>query len=459
MPTKKTSQPKATKANSVTVAGRTISNAEIKAYREKYLLPSTSTYFTEPIDIVKGAMQYVYDSAGKKYLDGFSAVVTISVGHCHPDIIPEVQRQMGELQHMTTLYYHPNLALYAKKMAEVAPGGLEVSFFTNSGCEANELATLLAKNSTGHQEFIGVRHSFHGRTLMAMTLTGQSIWRHSLPYVFGVHHAPAAYCYRCPFGEKYPGCAMQCATQVEDIIKYSTAGKIAGYIAEPIQGFGGVITPPPEYFPIVAEIVKRSGGLFIADEVQSGFGRTGNKFFGIEQWGVTPDIITMAKGIGNGVPLGGVITTRKIAESMRGKTHFNTYGGNPVSTLQGLLVIETIEKHQYAKNAAVLGAYLKGRFENELMKKHPLVGDVRGMGLMLGLELVRDRKTKVPAAAEMLRVMDLCKERGLLIGKGAMAGNVVRIKPPLCITKSDADFIVRTLDAVFGIVEKEAGIR
>jgi len=430
---------------------------EIGELRAKHLLPSTMTYFTEPINIVRGEMQYVYDDTGKKYLDGFSAVVTISVGHCHPDIVPKIQAQVGTLQHMTTLYYHPTIALYAKKMAEVSKNAnpeLQVSFFTNAGCEANELAALLAKNYTKNMEFVALRHSFHGRTLMAMSLTGQSVWRHSLPYVFGVYHAPAGYCYRCPFGMTYPACDMACAREIENVIKYSSSGKIAGFIAEPIQGFGGVIDPPKEYFKIAYDIVKKYGGVYISDEVQTGFGRTGDKFFGIEQWGVKPDIITMAKGIGNGAPLGGIIATTAIAESMRGKVHFNTYGGNPVSMTAGLAVLEVIEKYNYAHNAAVVGKYLKDKLL-ELAERHKIIGEVRGKGLMLGFELVKDRKTKEPAAKETLRVMDLAKDRGLLVGKGAMAGNVIRVKPPLCITKDDADFIYKVLDEVLGIVEKE----
>ncbi len=436
------------------MAEKKLTVEEIKKIREEYLLPSTMTYLTKPLNIVRGEMQYVYDDSGEKYLDAFGAVVTISVGHCHPDIIPKVVKQVQTLQHMTTLYYHPVIALYAKKLADVMPGDLKVSFFTNSGCEANELAALLAKNYTGNQEFIALRHSFHGRTLMAMTMTGQSLWRHSLPYVFGVSHAPAGYCYRCPYKLTYPNCDLVCAKQVEEIIKYGTSGHVAAFIAEPIQGFGGVICPPKEYFKIVFDIVHKYGGICISDEVQTGFGRTGDKMWGIEQWGCIPDIIAMAKGIGNGVPLGGVTTTREIAEAMRGKVHFNTYGGNPVSMTQGLGVLEVIEKHNYAHNAKVMGEKLFAGFK-ELQEKHPTIGEVRGMGLMLGIEFVKDRKTKEPAAEEVLQLMDLCKDRGLLIGKGGMAGNVIRIKPPLCINSGDADSIVKTLDETIGILEKQ----
>jgi len=426
---------------------------EIGELREQHLLPSVMKYFSEPVHIVRGEGAYVYDYKGKKYLDGFGAVVTISVGHCHPDVMPGAVEQMKKLQHITSLYYTEPIVRLAQKLASIAPKGFQKCFFTNSGTEANELSAIIAKLYTKEQEFIALTHSFHGRSLMSMSLTGQSLWRQAPPYVFGVKHAPAAYCYRCPVEKPYPDCKMRCAYMLEDVIKYSTSGKIAAFIAEPIQGFGGVVTPPPEYFPIVYDIVKKYGGLFISDEVQTGYGRTGDKWWGIEQWGVAPDMITIAKGMGNGIPIGGLVTTKEIAECMRGVTHFSTYGGNPVSMTQGRLVIEAIEKHGYKEKNTELGNYLKGKF-NELMEKHSLIGEVRGMGLMLGIELVKNRETKEPAKQEMLKMMDLCKERGLFIGKGAMTGNTIRIKPPFCITKDDCDFIVATLDECLGIVGK-----
>ena len=431
---------------------------EILALREKYLLPCVMKYFTEPIHIVKGEMEYVYDDKGKRYIDAFAAVVTVSAGHCHPDIVGKVQEQVGRLQHITTLYMTESIVLLAKKLAEITPGALSKSFITNSGTEANELAALLAKNSTGRHEFLGLRHSFHGRTLMSMSLTGQSIWRHSTPYVFGVSHTPSAYCYRCPMGRKYPGCNYECAREAEEVIKYSTSGKIAALFAEPIQGFGGCVTPPPDYFRILYDIVKKYGGLFVSDEVQTGFGRTGEKWFGIESWGVTPDMMTFAKGFGNGVPVGAVITTPEVAASMNGKTHFSTYGGNPVTCVAALATVETIEKLNYMENSKVMGNLFKEHLA-EMQKKHPIIGDVRGMGLMLGIELVKNRETKEPAAAEMLRVMDLCKDRGVFIGKGGMLGNVVRIKPPMCIKKDSVLEVLKALDESFSIVEKEAGIK
>lgn len=425
-----------------------LTSDQIGRMRKEYLLPSTMTYYSKPVNIVRGAMQYVFDETGRKYLDAFSAVVTISVGHCHPDVVAKVQKQVATLQHMTTLYYHPRIVTYAKKLADCAQGAnpaLKNCFFTNSGSEATELAALLAKNYTKATEFIAVRHSFHGRTLMAMTLTGQSLWRHSLPYVFGVHHCPAGYTYRKPEGMSDEQFGVWCAEQVEEIIKYQTCGKIAALIAEPIMGFGGVITPPANYFKEIYAVVKKYGGLFIADEVQTGFGRTGDKFFGIEHWGVQPDIITMAKGIGNGVPLGGIITTPEIASSMDGKVHFNTYGGNPVSMTQGEAVLDAIAKYGYAANARVVGDRIFAGLL-KLADKHELIGEVRGKGLMLGVELVRDRKTKEPAPDKVLKVLDEARDMGVLFGKGGMAGNTIRVKPPLCSTVDDADQILDVLD-------------
>ncbi|MFC1521595.1 aspartate aminotransferase family protein [Elusimicrobiota bacterium] len=425
-----------------------LSTEDIFELRQKYILPSTITYYSKPLQIVKGRGQYVFDEKGRKYIDGFAGVVTISIGHCHPHFVNKLKEQISELYHTTTLYMHPSLVQYAKRLvakAKSANPDLEVCFFTNAGCEANELAAIIAKNYTGRHEFLALRHSFHGRTIMAMSLTGQSVWRHSMPYVFGVYHVPANYTYRRPEGTTPSQYAQLCVREIEETIKYSTSGSIAAFFAEPISGFGGVIDPEPEYFPEAYKVVKKYGGLFISDEVQTGVGRTGKKFFGIEHWGVRPDIITMAKGIGNGYPLGAVITTKAVAQAMKGKIHFNTFGGSPVAMAAGSAVLDVMDKEKLADNAAVVGGYLKQKLIS-LMKKSPLIGDVRGKGLMLGVELVKDKKTKDPANQEVLKVMDLARDNGVLFGKGGMAGNVIRIKPPLCVTKKDADTIVEVLE-------------
>ncbi|MCP4246258.1 MAG: aminotransferase class III-fold pyridoxal phosphate-dependent enzyme, partial [bacterium] len=276
------------------------------------------------------------------------------------------------------------------------------------------------------------------------------------PYKFGfgpfapeVYRTPYAYCYRCPFGLEYPSCKIRCATDLEQMIAHQTSGRVACFFGEPLQGVGGVVEPPPEYFQIVYDIVRAHGGLCVADEVQTGFGRTGHHFWGFENWGVTPDLVTMAKGIGNGAPLGACTTRPEIAEVMAQKLHFNTFGGNPVSMIQGLTTLEIIDAEGLQKNALEVGTYLKERFV-DLQKHHRIIGEVRGKGLMLGVELVTDPDTREPATQMAADVVESAKDKGLLIGRGGMHSNVLRIKPPMCITKQDADFMVDCIDEVLG---------
>ena len=254
-------------------------------------------------------------------------------------------------------------------------------------------------------------------------------------------------------GLEYPSCDVKCARDVEDLIRYETPGEVACFIGEPIQGVGGAVTPPKEYFQIVYDIVRKHGGLCIADEVQTAFGRTGEHYWGFENWGVTPDLVTMAKGLGNGVPIGACTTRPEIAAMMKNRVHFNTFGGNPISMTQGLATLEVVDAENLQANAKAVGGHLKNRLL-ELQERQPLIGEVRGMGLMLGVELVRDRATKEPATAETAKVMELTKDRGLLLGKGGLFGNTLRIKPPMCITKADADFLVDCLDEVLEIVNR-----
>src|SRR5262245_37781668 len=314
------------------------SREEVLALRRQYLTPALITYYREPLLLVEGHMQYLWDETGKQYLDGFAGIVTVSVGHCHPRVVEKVREQLGRLQHTTTIYLHPAAGLFARKLAEHMPAdsGLTVSYFTNSGSEANEIAILTAREYTGNFDVISLRNGYHGGTQATMGLVGYGTWKFKSNVTAGVHHAAPAYCYRCPFGLEYPSCDLRCARDVEDVIRYQTPGEIACFIAEPIQGVGGAVTPPPEYFPIVYEIVRRYGGLCIADEVQTGFGRTGAHFWGFQNWGVTPDLVTMAKGIGNGAALGACVTRQEVAEALKHRTHFNTFGGNPISMTQGL---------------------------------------------------------------------------------------------------------------------------
>ena len=426
---------------------------EVLALRQQYLTPGLVTYYRDPLLVVEGHMQYVWDERGRRYLDAIGGIVTISVGHCHPYVVEKVREQVGKLQHATTIYLHPTIGLLGKKLAEHMPddSGLSVSYFTNSGSEANELAILMAREFTGRSEIISLRNAYHGGTHTAMALTAHGTWKFPSNSASHVKNATPAYCYRCPYGLTYPSCDVKCARDVEELIRYETSGEPACFIGEPIQGVGGTVTPPPEYFQIVYDTVRRFGGLCIADEVQTGFGRTGAHYWGFENWGVTPDLVTMAKGIGNGVPLGACVTRAEIAKTMSKRVHFNTFGGNPVSVIQGLATLEVIDHENIQENARVVGGHLKQRLI-DLQDRQPLIGEVRGLGLMLGIELVRDRQTKEPASTEAADVLESCKERGLLLGKGGLYGNVIRIKPPMCLTKDDADFIVDCLDEVLSQV-------
>jgi 4-aminobutyrate aminotransferase-like enzyme len=421
---------------------------EILIAQKEFLFPSVFHYFAEPLVIERAKGQYVWDADGRQYLDFFGGIVTISVGHCNDRINSKVHAQVDKLQHVSTVFAtEPQVAL-AKKIASITPGGkLTKSFFTNSGTEANETAVVAARYYTKCNEIVALRHSYHGRSSLAMALTGSGAWRLGGGLQPGVVHAHNAYCYRCPLGLTYPSCEIKCARDVEDLIRTCTSGRIAGFLGEPIQGVGGFITPPKEYFGIVAEITRRYGGIFISDEVQTGWGRTGGKWFGIEQWGVTPDVITSAKGLGNGSPIGLTVATPEVADALTGVT-ISTFGGNPVTTTAAKAVLEFIEEENLVTNAAETGAHLRGRLE-ELKHKYSLIGDVRGMGLMQALELVEDRQSKAPAAAATLQIMEAARRNGLLIGKGGTYGNCIRITPPLNVSKSDVDEFARLLDRSF----------
>jgi len=421
---------------------------DILKKHEQYVFPSVLTYYEEPLPFERGEGQYLYGVDGERYLDFFAGILVVSVGHCHPKVTERICQQVRTLQHTSTLYPHANMVNLAEKFAQIAPGKLQKSFFTNSGTEANETAIMLAKAYTDAQEVIALRHGYSGRSALSMALTGHANWRIGGTQILGIKHAHNAYCYRCPFHREYPNCDLECAYDVEELIQTTTSGRVAALIAEPIQGVGGFITPPPEYFPIVVDIVRQYGGIFICDEVQTGFGRTGEKWFGIEHWGVEPDIITCAKGIANGAPMGATVATAEVADSFEGLT-IATFGGNPVSCAAALATIEVIEEENLASNAQVVGSYLREKLE-ELKETYPLVGDVRGMGLMQGVELVRENKE--PARQEILQVFEATRRRGLLIGKGGLYGNVIRIAPPLNIAKADVDEAVHILDEAFAEV-------
>jgi alanine-glyoxylate transaminase/(R)-3-amino-2-methylpropionate-pyruvate transaminase len=422
---------------------------ELLAMRNEYLMPNHLLYYKNPIAIVEGNMQYVYDSEGKQYLDAIGGIVTISVGHCNPRVLEKTIRQMKVLQHATTIYLHPLIVQFAKMLAEKMPSPeLRQTFFTNSGSEANELALLAAVLATGNLDILSLRNGYHGGSRITMSLCGHSTWRYAVPMQPNVHHVLPGYCYRCPLKLTYPSCDIQCARDVENVIQSATSGRVGAFIAEPIQGVGGTVVPPKEYFEIVYDIVRRHGGLCVADEVQTGLGRTGSAYWGIENWNVKPDIITMAKGIGNGIPLGAVTASVEISAALKGKFYFNTFGGNPVSMAQGIATLEEIDEQGLQENCARIGAKLMEGFRR-LQRQHEVIGEVRGMGLMLGIELVESRESRSPAPAAAAEVLELAKERALLIGKGGLYGNVLRIKPPMCITERDADFLLEVLDDCF----------
>jgi len=431
---------------------------EILLASQDYLFPAIFHYYKEPLVIARAKDQFVYDADGRAYLDFFGGILTISVGHCNDKVNAQIHRQVDTLQHCSTVFVTEPQAALAKKIASLTPGGrLTKSFFTNSGTEANETAIMAARCYTGSSEIIALRHSYHGRSAVTMALTGQSAWRMAGAVQPGIVHAHNAYCYRCPFGLTYPLCGVRCAEDVEELIRSSTSGRVAGFIGEPIQGVGGFITPPKEYFAIVAGIVRNYGGIFISDEVQTAWGRTGGKWFGIEHYGVTPDVITSAKGLGNGCPIGVTVATPEVADSVKGLT-ISTFGGNPVTTTAAKAVLDLIDEENLLANSAETGAYLRGKLE-ELQTKYAVIGDVRGMGLMQAIELVEDRQTKAPAARATAELMEAARRNGLLLGKGGMYGNCIRISPPLNVGKSDVDEFARLLDASLGECTNGTGSR
>lgn len=423
----------------------------LEAFRQ-HLWPAYTLYYTRPLTIVRGKGSYVWDAQGRKYLDFFGGILVTAAGHGHPKILARIHEQVDRILHTSTLYIHENMVRLAKALAEKAPGGLSTSYFTNSGSEANETAIMLAKMHTGQQDIIVLRNAYSGRTTLTTNMTGNAAWRPLGSEIPGIHHAAAPYCYRCPFKSTYPECGLACAEDVENLIRTATRqGKIAAFFAEPIQGVGGFVTPPEDYFRAVADIVKRYGGLIIIDEVQTGFGRTGTYWFGIQHWGIEPDIMTMAKAMANGLPLGNTMTRPEIAASWKALT-ISTFGGNPVSTAAALATLEVLEEEAPPEKVEEKGRWLRAGLD-ALWEKYPFIGEVRGKGLMLGVELVTDRQSKEPAVKVTNAVLDAAKEAGLLIGKGGLFGNVLRIAPPLTVSEAEIHEGLEKLDRAFAQVQ------
>jgi 4-aminobutyrate aminotransferase/(S)-3-amino-2-methylpropionate transaminase len=398
----------------------------------------------EPLVVASAQGAEIRAADGRTYLDCFAGIAVVNVGHCHPRVVAAAREQLEQLIHCGSyLYYVPAVGQLAAALAQLTPGELAQTFFCNSGAEAVEGALRLAKAYSGKHEFIALQLGFHGRTNATLSVSG-TMGRKARggPYLAGVAFAPAPYAYRCRYCRGC--CTLQCADALEDVIRSQTSGDVAAFVAEPVLGEGGIIVPHPDYFQRVRAILAHYGILFICDEVQTGFGRTG-KLFGIEHFGVEPDIMTLAKGLAAGLPLGGFIAPPVIAQSFRPGEHLSTFGGNPVSCAAALANLAVLQEEGLVERAAQLGAWARTRLE-EVAERCALIGEVRGLGLMIGVELVQDRQTKEPAAAQAAAVRRRCREQGVLIGVGGQAGNVLRLQPPLVITPEQLDQALAVLE-------------
>ena len=418
---------------------------EILALRRQHVNPALFTLYSEPVMLVEGRRQYVWDESGRRYLDLFAGICTVACGHSHPRIVAAVQEQMALLAHSSTAFLHPNMPRFAEALLAKLPPELDRVYFVNSGSEANDLAIQMARLHTGHSDVVGIRNAYHGGSAPTGALTALHTWKSWAQRGGPVHHAINPDPYRNPFSGTPEQIASQCAEDIAELIRYSTPGQVAAFISEPIQGAGGVTMGAPNYLAEVYEIVRAHGGVCIADEVQTGFGRTGDNFWGFERSGVVPEIVTMAKGIGNGLPLAAVATTSELAAALAQRLHINTFGGNPLVSAAGLAVLEVIEEEGLQQNAQVQGNRLLDGLR-ALAERHEGIGDVRGQGLMIGVELVADREARTPGTALAGRVLDELKDLGALVGKGGLYGNVLRIKPPLVLTDADVEFALAAMD-------------
>ena len=409
----------------------------VRQKHKEFLFPCVANYYAEPVVITEAHGATVKDADGRDYLDFFGGILTLGIGHSHPDFVKRIQDQVARLTHTASVYPTREQVKVAERLTQITPGKLKKSFFTTSGTEADETAIMLAKIYTGQQEIIALRHAYAGRSMTAISVTGQAPWRVLPTQIAGIKHALSPYCYRCPLGLEYPDCGIRCANDIEDLIRTETTGRPAAFIAEPIQGAGGFITPPKEYFEIAVGIVRKYGGLFICDEVQTGWGRTGDHWCGIEHWNVEPEIMTFAKSIASGFPVGATIATEEVANAFTGLS-LSTFGGNPISMAAVDVTMDVMERENTPKRSAERGKQLRGYLEG-FKQAFPFIGDVRGMGLMQGIELVEDRKTKEPSPKKTLALMEAAKRQGLLIGKGGLYGNVIRIAPSMLITKAEVD--------------------
>ncbi|MCY3914676.1 MAG: aspartate aminotransferase family protein [Chloroflexi bacterium] len=419
--------------------------AEIMERYRQVMFPAAAPYHGDhPLIADRAKGQYIWDVDGKRYLDFFGGILTVSVGHCNDEITERTMTQLKRLQHTSTIYVNESMVRLAEKVAELTPGRLGKCYFTNSGTEANETAVLAARMYTGNPIVITLRHAYSGRSMLAMSLSAQRPWRLGGVVDPYVKHVRNPYTFRAPAGLTAEQVVDLCVSDLEETIATSTEGRIAAFMAEPIQGAGGFIVPPEDYFRRILPIVREAGGVFIADEVQTGWGRTGELWFGIEHWGVEPDIMTFAKGMGNGSPIGCTIATPEIADALAGLT-FSTFGGNPVTMATTLATIEYMEAHDTPTHCAAQGERMAGKLA-EFAAEFPIVGEARGMGLMQAIEIVQPGSIE-PDAGRTEAFVDTCKENGLLLGKGGLYGNVARIAPHLNVSAEDMDI---AMDIVAG---------
>lgn len=418
--------------------------------RDKYYAATQRAFvpYRTPLIIKRGQGQYVWDEAGNKLIDLLGMNLCISVGHAHPAVVQAVTEQLQTLTHCTTMFHHPVPAHFAEELAATMPAGEEwVVHFTNSGSEAIDLALMMARRRTGHSDVIALRNSYHGATYGAQGVTGVGNFRHDLGQLANVSFVAEPNQYRGIFG---PGTAPY-LEELDRVIAYTTSGKLAGLILEPVQGYGGIVVMPEGYIKGAAERVRAAGGLLIVDEVQTGFGKTGDALWGFAAHGVVPDIVVAAKGIGNGIPLGAVIARRDVADCMAGKFIFHTYGANPVSCAAGRAVLRVIAEENLIDNVRRVGAALKGRLE-DLMQRHEIIGDVRGRGFMLAVELVKDRRSREPATEATAEVFEASRRHGLVLSKSGNFRNVLRMVPPLCLSMDDVEPVAAALDRSFAEV-------
>lgn len=420
------------------------SKTELLARRKAVLNQGIFLLYKDPFMPVEGRMQYLYDETGRRYLDCFGGICTVSVGHCHPEVTAKLSAQAGMIQHAPTCYLHPAVVEFAETLASTFPAPLKRVYFVNSGSEANDLAILMARLHTGSSEVLSLRNCYHGGNAVGMSLTGHSTWKYNLPMMPGFQHLKAPHPVWGPISYDAPDAGKQYAEEVAEVIKAGTSGKIAAFIAEPMQGVGGTVPYPADYLTHAYAHARAAGGVCIADEVQTGFGRTGTNFWGFQNYGVIPDIVVMAKSIGNGFPLAAVVTTDEIAEKMAARIHFNTFGGDPLAMAMGKATLDIILRDNTMAHCKTIGDRILTGL-TALKSRFPVIADVRGSGLILGVEFVHNGQ---PASAFTATFMERCKDLQLIVGKGGLNGSVIRIKPPMCLTEADADFLISVFEAV-----------